>query len=140
MPFAPTSSCTPRSARKPGLGRRHVRLQHVSIPIPLDGAERARVFYGGLLGLEERDVLPKLDPSQYVWYRVGGDLELHLMLLDEPPADKPHFCLAVDDLAGLRRRLEEAGVETRDVTELVGRPRFMCRDPFGNLIELAEVS
>ena len=116
-----------------------MRLQHVSIPIPPDGVERARAFYGGLLGLEERDVLPKLDRSRFVWYRAGGDLELHLMLLDEPPANSPHFCLAVDDLAGLRRRLEDAGVATRDGTELVGRPRFTCRDPFGNLVELAVV-
>ena len=80
-----------------------LRLQHVSVAIPPDGAERARAFYGGLLGLEERDVLPKLDPSGFIWYRVGGDLELHLMLMDEEPADKPHFCLVVDDdLAGLR--------------------------------------
>ena len=40
---------------------------------------------------------------------------------------------------GLRGRLEEAGVETRDATELVGRPRFTCRDPFGNLVELARI-
>ncbi len=62
------------------------------------------------------------------------------MLLDEPPPERPHFCLAVDgDLAGLRARLERAGIETRDGTELVGRPRFTCRDPFGNLVELARV-
>ena len=60
------------------------------------------------------------------------------MLMDEAPADKPHFCLVVDDLDGLRRRLEEAGVETRDPTPLVGRPRFTCRDPFGNMVELAQ--
>jgi hypothetical protein len=24
------------------------------------------------------------------------------------------------------------------VTEIVGRPRFMCRDPFGNRLELTE--
>jgi catechol 2,3-dioxygenase-like lactoylglutathione lyase family enzyme len=116
-----------------------MRLQHVSIPIPRDGAERARAFYGDLLGLEERDVLPKLDPTRFIWYRAGGDLELHLMLLDESPGVLPHFCLAVDDLAGLRARLEAAGVGTRDGTELVGRPRFTCRDPFGNLVELARV-
>ncbi len=116
-----------------------MRLQHVSITIPLDGAERARAFYGGLLGLEERDVLPKLDPAKLVWYRVGGDLELHLMLLGEPPPDKAHFCLAVEDLPGLRRRLEDAGVETRDGSEIVGRPRFTCRDPFGNLVELTVI-
>ena len=116
-----------------------MRLQHVSIAIPPDGAERARAFYGGLLGLEERDVLPDLDPAGFVWYRAGGDLELHLMLMEEQPADKPHFCLVVDDLEGLRRKLEDAGVETRDPTPLVGRPRFTCRDPFGNMVELAHI-
>ena len=60
-------------------------------------------------------MLPKLDPARFIWFRAGGDLELHLMLMDEAPADKPHFCLVVDgDLDGLRRRLEEAGVETSD--------------------------
>jgi catechol 2,3-dioxygenase-like lactoylglutathione lyase family enzyme len=114
-----------------------LRLQHVSIAIPRDGAARARAFYGGLLGLEERDVPPKLDPERLIWYRVGGELELHLMLSDEQPPDKPHLCLVVDgDLDGLRRRLEVAGVETRNATEIVGRRRFFCRDPFGNLIEL----
>jgi catechol 2,3-dioxygenase-like lactoylglutathione lyase family enzyme len=114
-----------------------VRLQHVSIAIPPDGAERARAFYGRLLGLEEREVPPKLDAARLVWFRVGGDCELHLMLDDERPPERPHFCLVVDgDLDELRARLEEAGVETRDPTEIVGRPRFMCRDPFGNLVEL----
>ena len=116
-----------------------MRLQHVSIAIPPGGAEQARAFYGGLLGLEERDVLPKLDPDGFIWYRAGGDLELHLMLMDEPPADRPHFCLVVDDLDGLRARLDRAGVETHDPTPLDGRPRFTCRDPFGNLVELAHI-
>ena len=116
-----------------------IRLQHVSIAIPPGGAEQARAFYGGLLGLEERDVLPKLDPAGFVWYRAGGDLELHLMLMEEPPADKPHFCLVVDDLDALRARLDQAGVETHDPTPLDGRPRFTCRDPFGNLVELAHI-
>ena len=116
-----------------------MRLQHVSIAIPLDGAARARAFYGDLLGLEERGVLPKLDPSRFIWFRVGGDLELHLMLLDDAPPDHAHFCLTVDELEALRARLEAAGVETRDGTELVGRQRFTCRDPFGNLIELARI-
>ena len=31
-------------------------------------------------------MLPKLDPAWFIWYRVGGDLELHLMLLDETAA------------------------------------------------------
>ena len=117
-----------------------LRLHHVSITIPPDGAEQARAFYAGVLGLEEREVLPKLDPSRFIWFRVGGDCELHLMLLDEPSPESAHFCLAVDsDLAALRERIDEAGVATRDGSELVGRPRFTCRDPFGNLIELTRL-
>ena len=58
------------------------------------------------------------------------------MLVDEAPPDRPHFCLAVEDLDGLRARLEAGGVKTQDSTPLVGRPRFTCRDPFGNLVEL----
>jgi catechol 2,3-dioxygenase-like lactoylglutathione lyase family enzyme len=117
-----------------------MRLQHVSIPIPPGKAEEARRFYGDLLELDERDVLPSLDQKLFIWYRVGGDLELHLMLVDETPPERPHFCLAVDaELDALRARLEAAGVRTRDGSPLVGRPRFVCWDPFGNLIEFAQI-
>jgi hypothetical protein len=57
---------------------------------------------------------------------------------DPPPA--AHFCIAVDGgLDELRARIEAAGVETSTPTEIVGRPRFMCRDPFGNLLELTQL-
>jgi catechol 2,3-dioxygenase-like lactoylglutathione lyase family enzyme len=116
-----------------------LELQHVSVPMPRGGHDRARAFYAGLLGLEERDVPPKLDAAELIWFRVGGDLELHLYSSDEPAPRSQHFCLRVDSgLAALRQQLEDAGVEVEDVTEIVGRPRFMCRDPFGNRIELTE--
>jgi catechol 2,3-dioxygenase-like lactoylglutathione lyase family enzyme len=116
-----------------------VRLQHVSIVVPPASHAEARSFYGELLGLEERDVLPDLDPSRYIWYRTGRDTELHLMISNEPPPVSPHLCLAVDDLDEVRDRLEAAGVETREGTRVEGRARFTCRDPFGNLVELARV-
>ena len=116
-------------------------LQHVSVPMPPGGHEQARRFYGGLLGLRERSVPPKLDPSELVWFEVGRDLELHLYESDERAARAQHFCLCVDDgLDELRRRLEGAGVEVTDAVEIVGRPRFMCRDPFGNRVELTQWS
>jgi catechol 2,3-dioxygenase-like lactoylglutathione lyase family enzyme len=117
-----------------------MRLQHVSVAIDSKGADSARAFYGKVLGLEERPVPPKLDPNELVWFRVGGDLELHLMRTSDDPPPNAHFCLAVDSgLDEIRARIEAAGVETRTPTEIVGRPRFMCRDPFGNLVELTEL-
>jgi catechol 2,3-dioxygenase-like lactoylglutathione lyase family enzyme len=117
-----------------------MRLQHVSIPIPSGAEDRAREFYGGLLGLEERGVPPHLDPARFIWFRFGPpDLELHLMIGSEPHADRRHLCIELSELEELRARLEAAGVETSDATEIVGRPRFFCRDPFGNLLELARI-
>jgi catechol 2,3-dioxygenase-like lactoylglutathione lyase family enzyme len=117
-----------------------VRLQHVSVAIAQDGADAARAFYGGLLGLREKPVRPKLDPSQLVWFALGGDLELHLLQNGDEPPPRAHFCIAIDSgLDELRARIEAAGIETRTPTEIVGRPRFMCRDPFGNLVELTEL-
>lgn len=117
-----------------------MRLQHVSVAIAADGAEAGRAFYGGLLGLDEKPVLPKLDPAELVWFDLGGDLELHLMQTGDGPPPNAHFCIAVDDgLAELRERIEAAGIETRTPTEIVGRPRFMCSDPFGNVVELTQL-
>lgn len=117
-----------------------MRLQHVAITAPPDAASRVRAFYGDLLGLEEREVLPHLDASRLVWFRVGGELELHVMLADEQPRERPHFCLAIDgDLGELRSRLESEGIRTADAPPIVGRPRFTCRDPFGNLVELCRI-
>jgi catechol 2,3-dioxygenase-like lactoylglutathione lyase family enzyme len=117
-----------------------MRLQHVSVAIAPDGADEARAFYGGLLGLEEKPVPPKLDPEQLVWFHLGGDLELHLMKTGDEAPPNAHFCLAVDTgLDDLRARIEAAGLETRTPTEIVGRPRFMCDDPFGNVVELTQL-
>jgi hypothetical protein len=99
-------------------------LQHVSVPIPADGRESGRSFYAGLLGLEERDVPPRLDPSELIWFRVGADRELHLFASHESPPRAQHFCLRLDEgLAELRARLESAGVEVADTRRSFGRGR-----------------
>jgi catechol 2,3-dioxygenase-like lactoylglutathione lyase family enzyme len=117
-----------------------MRLQHVSVAIAPDGADAARAFYHGLLGLEETPVPPKLDPNELIWFSSGGDLELHLMRSGDEPPPRAHFCLAVDSgLDELRARIEAAGFQTRTPTEIIGRPRFFCRDPFGNLVELTQL-
>jgi catechol 2,3-dioxygenase-like lactoylglutathione lyase family enzyme len=120
-----------------------VRLQHVSVIVPegREARERAIAFYSGLLGLEQRDVPPHLDPGGVIWFRAGGDLELHLIQEGAPARDQRHLCLELEgeDLQALRARIESEGVETSDATPIVGRPRFFCRDPFGNLVELTRI-
>jgi len=51
------------------------------------------------------------------------------------PEHPRHLCLEVEDLEALRRQLQAAGYRPYDDIPIPNRPRFFCRDPFGNLIE-----
>jgi len=119
-----------------------VDLQHVSTPYASGREDELRAFYGELLGLREKAVPDSLADRAFVWY-AAGEAERELHFLPEDGAldrrEARHFCLQVDDLDDLRRRLHRAGHETRDGTPIENRPRFFCRDPFGNLIELTEI-
>jgi catechol 2,3-dioxygenase-like lactoylglutathione lyase family enzyme len=122
------------------MGNVRVRgLQHVSSPIPEDGQAEARRFYGGLLGLEEKPVPVTLDGSKLVWFGAGANLELHFFPGDQAPRSERHFCLDVEDLQAVRKALEGAGFEPYDTTPIPGRPRFFCRDPFHNLVEITSI-
>lgn len=114
-------------------------LQHVSSPIPQGGQAEARRFYGGLLGLQEKPVPTTLDATQLVWFAAGGDLELHFFPGEQAASSQRHFCLDVEDLQAVRRALETAGFEPYDATPIPGRPRFFCRDPFDNLVEITSI-
>jgi len=117
---------------------RIIGVQHVSLPIAPGGQDRARRFYGQLLGLREKPV-PETLPRHLVWYDVGPN-EIHLLVEDNAadvnPQSRRHPCLAVDDVDALRASLDAAGVATEDEDfPLPGRRRFFARDPFDNLIE-----
>jgi len=115
------------------------RLQHVSVPQPRGSADQARRFYGGILGLEEIAVPATLAHLDLVWYRLGDD-ELHLFEDERGVGHAAqHFCLQVDDVDALRRRLAAAGVAIGEEPEILNRPRFSVRDPFGNLIEVTTI-
>jgi catechol 2,3-dioxygenase-like lactoylglutathione lyase family enzyme len=115
------------------------RIQHVSIPVPPRSQADARAFYRDLLGLEEIPVPSTLAMLDILWFRLG-DTELHLFS-EEPIADRSgrHFCIAIADVEALRARLEAAGVAVVGATPIPGRPRYFCRDPFGNLIEFTTI-
>jgi len=115
---------------------RRIRLQHVSSPYPPDREEEVRVFYGKLLGLHE--IIPPLSLARMrlVWFSAGpDDLELHFFPAPVDPRHTRHLALEVKDLDALRTDLLNAGYEPYEATPIPNRPRFFCRDPFGNLIE-----
>jgi catechol 2,3-dioxygenase-like lactoylglutathione lyase family enzyme len=118
-----------------------MRLQHVSIPIPAGGQEEVRKFYGSVVGLREIPIPESLIPLKVVWFAVGdGETELHFLpdLLPDPKAER-HFGLVVDDLEDCQARLAEAGFRPYETIRIPNRPRFLCRDPFSNLIEFMTI-
>lgn len=118
------------------------RLQHTSLVVPLGSQEAVRAFYGGALGLEEKEPPQELAHLHLVWYAAGeGEMELHFVPDANPPAvtDQRHICLVVDNLEEYRRRLTEAGATITEAEPIPNRPRFFCRDPFGNLVELTTI-
>ena len=116
------------------------RIQHVSIPRPPGSHVATRAFYGDLLGLEEKVVPQTIQDLDLIWFNVGDDMELHVFT-EEPLEDRSgrHFCLEVDDVEAMRQRLIDAGFEPWTPTGIVNRPRFFCRDPFGNTIEFTTI-
>ena len=114
-------------------------IDHVLLSIPAGGEDRARAFYGDLLGLREVPKPPPLDTHGGCWFTNGAGADIHVGV-EEPfqPARKAHVALVVDDLAGLRSAMTDAGVETKDDEAPIGVRRFYAFDPFGNRLELVD--
>lgn len=111
-------------------------LDHVQLAMPPGEEERARAFYGGLLGLREVPKPAPLAARGGCWFEAPGTA-LHLGVEREGfrPAKKAHPALVVADLAEAGRDLAAAGAPVRWNDELPER-RIFTEDPFGNRIEL----
>lgn len=109
---------------------------HVQVAIPSCGEDVARAFYGGLLAMAELAKPPALAARGGCWF-ASGSAVLHLGVEDPfAPARRAHPAFIVDDLDGLRGRLEAAGHECADSSgEVPGVRRFHTHDPFGNRLE-----
>ena len=113
------------------------RLNHVQISIAPGEEEKAREFYGGLLGLEEIPKPEVLRPSGGLWFNVA-DIQLHIGVEEGQSLSKRHPAFEVENLQQIRAYLSENGVRTKDEHSLPGVDRFSFRDPFGNRIEFME--
>jgi catechol 2,3-dioxygenase-like lactoylglutathione lyase family enzyme len=112
-------------------------LDHIQLAIPAGGEDEMRKFFVGLLDMQEVAKPANLSPEG-CWFE-GGSLRLHVGV--DPlfrPATKAHPALLVDDLAGFRRRLADAGVAIQETSAIEGYDRVFICDPFGNRIELME--
>jgi len=113
------------------------RINHVQVCIPPGAEERAREFYGRVLGLAEIPKPAALRERGGLWYEVA-DVQLHIGVEEPAGPSKRHPAFEVEDVGAVRSYLEGRGVRTRDEPEVEGFARFSFYDPFGNRFELME--
>ena len=119
------------------------RLQHTSIPMPPGGGAAAREFFGEILGMKEVRPPSSLDVDALVWFLAGDDgHEIHVFTEERlgPNSTGQHLCLQVDDIDGIKTLLQRHGVAIEETISIVNRPRFFIHDPFGNRIEITEIT
>jgi catechol 2,3-dioxygenase-like lactoylglutathione lyase family enzyme len=120
-----------------------LRLQHTSIPMPADGRQAAQRFFGEALGMTEVTPPSTLEVDKLVWFNAGEDgHEVHVFTDDDVArrSSAQHLCLEVDDLEAVRQRLSAHGIEIEETQAIHNRPRFFVHDPFGNLIEITQIT
>jgi catechol 2,3-dioxygenase-like lactoylglutathione lyase family enzyme len=115
-----------------------VGLDHVQIAIPRGEVALARLFYGGVLGLQEVRKSRALAGRSGAWF-IGPGTAIHLGEEDRfRPARKAHPAFVVADLATAKARLDVAGVEIVEDETGAAIRRCSVADPFGNRIELVD--
>lgn len=113
-------------------------VDHVQLAAPKGCEEKAREFFGGLLGWEEIPKPEELRKRGGVWFQCGNH-QVHIGVEENfQPAKKAHPAFHVKDLTALKERLIANGVSVKDDELLEGAVRFYAEDPFGNRMEFLE--
>ena len=117
-------------------------LDHVQVAIPAGGEETARSFYIGILGFTEQEKPAAMAGRQSMWL-IAGPVNLHLGIeadSDFHAARRAHPALTVDNLDEIVAACQLVGLPTRADTPIGNFRRTHVFDPFGNRIELMEIT
>ena len=117
----------------------HVLLHHVQLAMPVGGENKARSFYGDLLGIAETPKPRSMQANGGCWFEQNLT-RIHLGVEEGfIPAKKAHPALQVSEFNALRLNLENAGYETQSSNPIDGFSRFFVDDPFGNRVEIIDM-
>ncbi len=109
-------------------------LQHVSIEVPPDEAERVLEFWR-LIGFDQVEAPEELGDA-ILWVEREGT-QIHLILTEGHTAPLlGHAAVVVPDHAEAKDRLREAGFPVEDTRQLWGADRAFAIAPGGHRVEL----
>ncbi len=116
-------------------------IQHVNVNV--DELAPAVAFYRDVLGLALDATPDQGFESQF--FRINARQQIHMNVIKDARPFRAHFCLEVEDFAGVFRRAKAVGAidlapwgRVRALPS--GKMQMFVRDPHGNLIEIANAS
>ncbi|QQZ07870.1 VOC family protein [Heyndrickxia vini] len=113
-------------------------IDHVQLAAPKGCEEKARFFYGAILGLPEIKKPEILKGRGGCWFQCGNQ-ELHIGVeADFREAKKAHPGLIVKNIEELKSILVSNQIAMKEEPVIEGRKRIHVSDPFGNRLEFLE--
>jgi catechol 2,3-dioxygenase-like lactoylglutathione lyase family enzyme len=116
-----------------------IRADHIHICVPPDRLAEARKFYNEIIGLPLIERPKELDASRGYWFKLA-DIELHIGVELPGTKTRRHTALEIIDIKAAREHLTKNHVEIEEEPHLPGRERFAFIDPFGNKMELLQIT
>ena len=117
---------------------RFIRADHINICVPVKRLEEAKDFYSGIIGLKLIERPDHLFSSAGYWFNIG-DIQLHIGVEPPVPQSTRHTAFEVADIHSARNRLKDI-VTIIEEPRIPGRERFAFIDPFGNRMELLQIT
>jgi catechol 2,3-dioxygenase-like lactoylglutathione lyase family enzyme len=115
------------------------RLDHFHVCVPPERLEEAKNFYCNVIELELIERPDHLFSSAGYWFNIGN-VQLHIGVEPQLPRTIRHVAMEVADIAAARIHLETNGVDIAEEPIIPGRTRFAFIDPFGNRMELLQIT
>lgn len=117
---------------------RIVKIDHVQLAMPPGEEERARKFYGEILGIPEVPKPTNLLKRGGAWFEHDA-IKVHLGTQNDfRPSTKAHIAFETMGLKELIARCQKDGYRVVDDEPIEGYIRVYIYDPFGNRLEFLE--
>jgi catechol 2,3-dioxygenase-like lactoylglutathione lyase family enzyme len=116
-----------------------IRADHIHICVPPERLQEAKEFYNAFLGLKLIERPDKIFANAGYWFNIGN-IQLHIGVEPAIARSIRHTAMEVADVAAARELLEKNHIEIVEEPIIPGRTRFAFIDPFGNRMELLQMT